>query len=76
MFLGTQVREYIDQLTRQGIGKEDWSEMLGLSYFVHRSFSWLVMILLGILFISIRKQKVQNYTVDIHSFSNRLISGV
>jgi heme a synthase len=49
MFLGTQVREYIDELTRQGIGKEDWSEMLGLSYFIHRSFSWLVMILLGIL---------------------------
>jgi len=49
MFLGTQVREYIDELTRQGYGKEDWSEMLGLSYFIHRSFSWLVLILLGVL---------------------------
>jgi len=49
MFLGTQVREYIDALTRQGFGRETWSEKLGLIFFVHRSFSWLVLILLGIL---------------------------
>ncbi len=49
MFLGTQVREYIDALTRQGFGRESWSEKLGLIFFVHRSFSWLVLILLGLL---------------------------
>ncbi|MGJ8661082.1 MAG: COX15/CtaA family protein [Bacteroidota bacterium] len=49
MFLGTQVREYIDALTRQGFGRETWSEKLGLIFFVHRSFSWLVLILLAIL---------------------------
>jgi len=49
MFLGTQVREHIDELTRQGYGKDDWSEMLGISFFIHRSFSWLVLILLGVL---------------------------
>ena len=49
MFLGTQVREYIDELTRQGYGKDDWSEMLGFSFFVHRSFSWMVLVLLGVL---------------------------
>ena len=49
MFLGTQVREHIDELTRQGYGKEDWSEMLGISFFIHRSFSWLVLVLLGVL---------------------------
>jgi cytochrome c oxidase assembly protein subunit 15 len=49
MFLGTQVREYIDALTRQGFGRETWSEKLGLIFFIHRSFSWLVLILLGVL---------------------------
>jgi cytochrome c oxidase assembly protein subunit 15 len=50
MFLGTQVRESIDHLTRMGIGREQWSNHLGLSFFIHRSFSWLVLILLTILF--------------------------
>jgi heme a synthase len=49
MFLGTQVREYIDELTRQGFGRESWSEKLGLIFFVHRSFSWLVLGLLALL---------------------------
>jgi heme a synthase len=57
MFLGTQVREYIDALTRQGFGRETWSEKLGLIFFVHRSFSWLVLILLGILAYINEKQK-------------------
>ena len=46
MFLGTQVREYIDELTKQGYGRESWTEMLGLSFFIHRSFSWMVLILM------------------------------
>lgn len=49
MFLGTQVREYIDALTRDGVGREAWSEKLGVIYFVHRSFSWLVLALLALL---------------------------
>jgi len=47
MFLGTQVREYIDTLTKQGIGRASWSDYFGMSFFVHRSFSWLVLILLA-----------------------------
>ena len=46
MFLGTQVREYIDALTKQGIGREFWTEKLGLPFYIHRSFSWLVLIML------------------------------
>lgn len=49
MFLGTQVREYIDALTRQGFGRDMWSEKLGLIFFIHRSFSWLVLGLLALL---------------------------
>ena len=50
MFLGTQVREFIDELTKQGLGRETWTEQLGMSFFIHRSFSWLVLILLTYMF--------------------------
>jgi cytochrome c oxidase assembly protein subunit 15 len=46
MFLGTQVREYIDALTKQGFGRDAWSDYLGIEFLIHRSFSWLVLILL------------------------------
>jgi cytochrome c oxidase assembly protein subunit 15 len=46
MFLGTQVREYIDVLTKQGFERESWSDKLGLSFLIHRSFSWLVLVIL------------------------------
>lgn len=46
MFLGTQVREYIDALTKQGLGRDAWSDYLGIEFFIHRSFSWMVLILL------------------------------
>lgn len=46
MFLGTQVREYIDELTKMGFGRETWTEKLGMTFYIHRSFSWLVLILM------------------------------
>jgi cytochrome c oxidase assembly protein subunit 15 len=46
MFLGTQVREYIDELTKMGYGRESWTAHLGWTFWIHRSFSWLVLILL------------------------------
>ena len=49
MFLGTQVREYIDELTKQGYDRTDWTSRLGISFFIHRSFSWLVLALLTLL---------------------------
>lgn len=57
MFLGTQVRESIDALTRQGLGRESWTQKLGLIFFVHRSFSWLVLVLLAILAVVNEKSK-------------------
>ncbi len=47
MFLGTQVRESIDELTKMGIGRESWTDELGLSFYIHRSFSWLVLIVMA-----------------------------
>jgi cytochrome c oxidase assembly protein subunit 15 len=46
MFLGTQVREYVDELTKEGFGRADWTDKMGWSFLIHRSFSWLVLILL------------------------------
>lgn len=46
MFLGTQVRESIDELTKYGYGRETWTDKLGMPFYVHRSFSWLVLILI------------------------------
>ncbi|MCJ8291790.1 MAG: COX15/CtaA family protein [Crocinitomicaceae bacterium] len=49
LFLGTQVRESIDELTKLGYGRESWTEQLGVPYYIHRSFSWLVLVLLTIM---------------------------
>lgn len=49
MFLGTQVREAIDDLTKYGIKREAWTTELGLPFYIHRSFSWLVLVMLAIL---------------------------
>lgn len=49
MFLGTQVREAIDFLVKQGFTREQWISKLGMPFFIHRSFSWLVLILLGLI---------------------------
>lgn len=46
MFLGTQVREAVDTLTRQGFGRDMWTDKLGLPFYIHRSFSWLVLVIL------------------------------
>lgn len=48
MFLGTQVREAIDELTKMGYSREDWTNELGAIFYIHRSFSWLVLVLLTI----------------------------
>lgn len=50
MFLGTQVREEIDTLTKLGYSQEQWIEMIGMPFYIHRSFSWLVLLLLIYIF--------------------------
>lgn len=47
MFLGTQVREEIDALVKLGYSREEWLTTVGWPFYVHRSFSWLVLVLLG-----------------------------
>lgn len=49
MFLGTQVRESIDELTKMGFGRESWTDKLGMPFYIHRSFSCLVLVLIVII---------------------------
>lgn len=55
MFLGTQVREHIDALTKQGLGRDAWSDYFGWEFLIHRSFSWLVLVLL--VYLGVKNEK-------------------
>ena len=64
MFLGTQVREAIDVLTKQGFTRMYWVDHLGIIYLIHRSFSWIVLGLMVFLFwknqISVKRSIIRN----------------
>ena len=77
MFLGTQVRESIDELTKQGFGRETWTDKLGLPFYIHRSFSWLVLILL--VFIAWKNEQTHRYLIIRSAFLIlvlELVSGI
>lgn len=57
MFLGTQVREEIDHLRKAGIGRAEWNDYFGMQFFIHRSFSWLVLAMLTLMFWVKRKNR-------------------
>ena len=59
MFLGTQVRESIDELTKMGFGREVWTDRLGIPFYIHRSFSWLVMLIL--IFVAWKNEILSKY---------------
>ncbi len=54
VFLGTEVREAIDVLA-SSLSRENWIDELGKEFIVHRSFSWIVLILNGIFYWQTRK---------------------
>ena len=77
MFLGTQVRESIDLLTKQGFGRETWSDKLGVAFLIHRSFSWLVLVILT--FIAWKNESGQKLSILRTSYivlALELISGI
>ena len=52
---------HMDQLTMQGFGRKSWTEMLGMNFYIHRTFSWLVlgmMVVLAVLNESKLKYKI------------------
>ena len=77
MFLGTQVREAIDELTKMGGGREARTDELGMQFYIHRSFSWLVLILLSIVaYINERGAKHTTLRATYIFLALELISGV
>ncbi len=77
MFLGTQVRESIDALVKKGYSRAEWIEQLGLPFFIHRSFSWLVLILLVYLFWKNRqKWHYSRINVAFYLLAAELCTGV
>lgn len=43
--LGTQVRETVDTLQQMGIARSDWMDNMDLIFYIHRSFSILILVL-------------------------------
>ena len=77
MFLGTQVRESIDLLIKKGVGQSDWTEGVGLPFYIHRSFSWLVLILLCVVFwINEKGQQFGAIRLSFFVLAMELFSGV
>ncbi len=54
VFLGTQVREAIDRVA-QSLPRDSWISALGQRFVVHRSFSWLVLLVHLLLLYKWRK---------------------
>jgi len=77
LFLGTQVRESIDELVKAGFTRKEWINLLGLPFYIHRSFSWLVLILLTYVFWKNEKsQKIKIIRWTFYMLVLGLISGV
>jgi cytochrome c oxidase assembly protein subunit 15 len=77
MFLGTQVREFIDELKKQNIGREGWSSHFGWSFFIHRSFSWLVLILIALMtWLNFKTDRLNAIYLAFALLSLELIGGV
>ncbi len=77
MFLGTQVREIIDELIRDGVPQENWINQAGIPFLIHRSFSWLVLILISVMaYFNYKSEKNKVITLMFWSLAIELFSGV
>lgn len=77
MFLGTQVREEIDVLRKSGVDRTEWNNLLSIGFLIHRSFSWIVLIIMTWMFYKsykIREMRIFHWAYGILALE--LISGV
>lgn len=66
ILLGTQVREAIDLVATQISTREGWISAVGLDFIIHRSFSWLVLILHVILTVKLWKMdRVNRFVLSV-----------
>ncbi len=52
---GTEVREGIDRMAASVLNRSEWVESVGTPFFIHRSFSWIVVILHLLLLLKLRQ---------------------
>lgn len=77
MFLGTQVRELVDTLRDKKISREHWNDNFNMTFFIHRSFSWLVLITLTILaWLNYKNKQYRFIYISFVVLVLELISGV
>jgi len=55
ILFGTQVREAIDQVATEISDRQEWIAATGSSFIIHRSFSWIVLILNALLVVKLWK---------------------
>lgn len=66
IMLGTQVREAIDLVATQISAREGWISAIGSDFIVHRSFSWVVLILHVILTVKLWKmERVNRFVLSV-----------
>jgi cytochrome c oxidase assembly protein subunit 15 len=66
ILLGTQVRESLDQVARTIANRNDWIASLGTDFIIHRSFSWIVLIIFaGILFKLIQSEGARSFGLGV-----------
>lgn len=77
LFLGTQVRESIDFLVKQGYSRQYWVNHLGLPFFIHRSFSWIVLIGMGYMFwLNKKSENLKIISTSFYILIIEILSGV
>lgn len=55
ILFGTQVREAIDRVASEISNRQEWIAATGSSFIIHRSFSWIVLILNSLLVVKLWK---------------------
>jgi len=60
ILFGTQVREGIDRVAAEIQARENWISAIGMDFIIHRTFSWVVLILNAVLVVKLWKMRSIN----------------
>jgi cytochrome c oxidase assembly protein subunit 15 len=55
LFLGVNVREYVDLFHVSNIDRQLWIDLIGVPFYIHRSFSILLFIYITFIFLKVKK---------------------
>lgn len=57
IFLGTRVREVVDEVANQLSDRSEWISALGITFIIHRSFSWVILVFHAVLLRNLWKSE-------------------